>query len=83
MKDWFWLKPLLALMIVVSFILMLFTLLKAPVPSDNNDVIMVLLGAMVGIVRDIYSYYYGAAYKEKVNEKTSDVVIAGDNNTAL
>lgn len=69
MKDWYWLKPLLALMIVSAFILMLNTLMFKPVPADNNDVIMVLLGAMVGIVRDIYSYFFGASEnKERKNE---------------
>jgi len=69
MKDWYWLKPLLALMIVVAFISMLNQLMFKPVPSENNDVIMVLLGALIGIVRDIYSYFFGASEnKERKHE---------------
>lgn len=55
------LKGYFATVMIVAFIAILIMLLEKRVPSENNDVLMVLLGAMVGIVKDLYGYYFGSS----------------------
>lgn len=55
------LKPYLAVLMIISVIAITFSLLKQKVPSENNDVIMLIIGAMVGTVKDLYAYYFGSS----------------------
>lgn len=55
------LKGYFATIMIIAFIGIVFMLLEKKVPSENNDVMMVLLGALVGIVKDLYGYYFGSS----------------------
>ena len=55
------LKAWLAVLAIVAFIALIYHLLYTKVPSENNDVMMILVGALIAIVKDLYGYYFGTS----------------------
>lgn len=70
-------KSWLAVFAIIAFIGLMFHLLYQKVPSENNDVMMILLGALTAIVKDLYGYYFGTS--EGSQRKTE---LLGDKNAS-
>jgi hypothetical protein len=63
---------------IVAFIGLVYSLLRVQVPQTNNDVMMLLLGAMTAIVKDLYGYYFGSS--ESSARKTELMGAKNDNS---
>jgi uncharacterized membrane protein len=74
------LKGYLATLMIIAFIGLVYLLLDKKVPEQNNDLLMVLLGAMVGTVKDLYGYYFGSS--EGSQRKTELMGAANATTTA-
>jgi hypothetical protein len=55
------LKRELALTITIAFIALIFIICFAPVRDTGRDILLVLTGTLVGIVKDIYCFYFGSS----------------------
>ena len=56
-------KPLLALLAVAGFFGCIWAVLTAPadLPAAIKDLLLILVGALVTLVKDIYGYYFGSS----------------------
>lgn len=55
-------KPVLALLAIIGFLAAGFALLSSPaLPDSVKDVLLILVGALVAIVKDVYGYYFGSS----------------------
>jgi CDP-diglyceride synthetase len=71
------LKAYLAILAIIAFIALMYHLLYTKVPAENNDVMMILVGALIAIVKDLYGYYFGTS--EGSQRKTE---LLGEKNAA-
>jgi xanthine/uracil permease len=55
------LKRELSLIAILSFVSMLFIVCFAPVKDGAHDLLLVLLGTLVGVVKDVYCFYFGSS----------------------
>jgi len=59
-KDW--LPKVLAILAVLAFIGCLFALFTRTIPEGSaRDVLMMLIGALSAIVKDLYGYFFGSS----------------------
>ena len=62
MKRKFDLKPLLALAAIIGFFGAIIVLISAPeIPGSVKDILLILIGALVAIVKDVFGYYFGSS----------------------
>ena len=62
MKRKFDLKPLLALAAIIGFFAAIIVLISAPdIPGSVKDILLILIGALVAIVKDVFGYYFGSS----------------------
>ena len=54
-------KGWLAALVTIGFLGCIFTLFAQPMSEPSKDVLLVLIGALVGIVKDVYGYYFGSS----------------------
>lgn len=67
-KDW--IPASLAILAVVAFLGCLYALFTRAIPDGAaRDVLMMLIGALIAIVKDLYGYYFGSSSGS--SEKTS------------
>ena len=65
-----WVPPFLTLLVTVAFFGICYMLLTgAGVPQGNNDILYLLLGAVVVVWKDCCAYYVGGVGGNQVNEK--------------
>ena len=55
------LKPWLAILAVLTFLVCLWLLFVQEFPSGSKDVLLIVVGALITIVKDVYSYYFGSS----------------------
>ena len=55
------LKRELSLIAILAFVAMLFIVCFAPVKDSAHDLLLVLLGTLVGVVKDVYCFYFGSS----------------------
>lgn len=55
------LKPWLAVLAVITFIICLYLLFFQPIPEGSKDVLLIVAGALIVIVKDVYGYYFGSS----------------------
>lgn len=70
------LKAYFAALMIIAFIGLVYSLLRVKVPQENNDVLMLLTGAIVVIVKDLYGFYFGSS--EGSQRKTELLSTKGD-----
>jgi hypothetical protein len=61
MKKTFNLKPWLATLAVLTFLICLYLLFFCPFPAGSKDVLLIVVGALITIVKDVYGYYFGSS----------------------
>jgi hypothetical protein len=49
-------------------------LLRAPIAIENKDILNVMLGVLLGSLKDVYSFFFGSS---KGSEKKDDALISG------
>lgn len=54
-------KSWLAAIITIGFLAALFVLFQVPLPETSKDILLVLIGCLTGIVKDVYGYYFGSS----------------------
>lgn len=55
------LKPWLAVLAVITFIICLYLLFFKAIPEGSKDVLLIVAGALIVIVKDVYGYYFGSS----------------------
>jgi hypothetical protein len=76
LKDIF--QYLLGTLIIIGFFWLLLTLVRNPIPSANNNVLNLVVGALIGSFTTIVGYFYGSSKGSA--EKTQ--IIADQNKPA-
>lgn len=61
MKDTKGFKAYMALLVTAGMLAVIFSLMQMEVPSSAKDVLLVVLGALVAIVKDVFGYYFGSS----------------------
>lgn len=51
----------LAILAVAGFLAALFTVMFVPVEGTSRDIMLILIGALVIIVKDVYSFEFGSS----------------------
>jgi hypothetical protein len=49
-------------------------LLKEPIAGENKDILNVMIGVLLGSLKDVYSFFFGSS---KGSEKKDDALISG------
>lgn len=61
-KKKFDIKPILAMIAIAAFFGVILVLIKSPeIPASVKDILFILVGAQVTIVKDIFGYYFGSS----------------------
>lgn len=57
------LKPYLAIAAIVGIVVLTLALVFVPseLPGSVKDILLLLVGALITIVKDVYSYYFGSS----------------------
>lgn len=58
-------SDILALLAVVMFSTALVGLFKIDFPDGNKEVILVVIGALTAILKDVYGYHFGSSAGER------------------
>ena len=56
---------ILALLAVLMFAASVSALFRLNIPEVNKDVILVLIGALTAITKDVYGFYFGSSAAER------------------
>ena len=64
-----WLPASLALLAMLGFLGTIFMLHQHELQESSRDIVMVLMGVMAGVVKDVYSYFFGSSAKGNSTEK--------------
>ena len=54
-------KALLSFLAMVGFLVCLYLLFLVGIPPASKDVVLVLIGALTGVVKDVYGFYFGSS----------------------
>lgn len=76
-KKPFWMpdtQGFLAIAILLLVGLVVIMLLRQPVAVENKDILNVMLGVLLGSLKDVYSFFFGSS---KGSEKKDDALISG------
>ena len=57
-----YIMPILATLAIVGFGWVMVRLFNKDIDNDNRDLIMMLVGALIAQVKDIYGYYFGSSF---------------------
>jgi len=63
LKNTEWLSASLALLAMVGFLGIIYMLHQHELQESSRDIVMVLMGVMAGVVKDVYSYFFGSSAK--------------------
>ena len=55
------LKRELSLIAILAFVAVLFIICFAPVKDTSREILLVLLGTLTGVVKDVYCFYFGSS----------------------
>lgn len=55
------LKGWLAVLAIIGFMACILILFQTPIPEASKDVLLVLIGALVGVVKDVFGFYFGSS----------------------
>ena len=55
------LKAWLSILVTIAFIGATFALMSLPLPVPAKDILLILIGALVSRVGDVYAYYFGSS----------------------
>lgn len=61
MKDTRGFKAWMALLVTVGLIAVIVALLYVEPKSGGKDALLIALGALVALVKDVYGYYFGSS----------------------
>ncbi len=61
MKDTKGFKCYMALLVTVGLLGVVFALMSVELKDASKDVLLVVLGALVAIVKDVFGYYFGSS----------------------
>lgn len=67
-------SDLLALSAVLMFSAALVGLFKVDFPDGNKEVILVVIGALVAILKDVYGYYFGSSANARQSDPEKKVL---------
>ena len=72
------LKPYLAVLAMLSFIVCLYLLFVLPIIEGSKDVLLIVVGSLIVLVKDVYGYYFGSSEgssrkTEMLNKEATDV----------
>lgn len=56
-----YLKPALAVIAMFAFMICLYLLFFCKIPEGSKDVILIVVGAFIALVKDVYGYYFGSS----------------------
>tara|TARA_Y100001949_G_C15765486_1_gene234059 strand:+ start:316 stop:540 length:225 start_codon:yes stop_codon:yes gene_type:complete len=62
-KSTEWLTASLALLAMLGFLGTIYMLHQHELQESSRDIVMVLMGVMAGVVKDVYSYFFGSSAK--------------------
>ena len=65
---------ILAYFTVITFMLVIVRLTSRDIPGTTHDLLLVLIGVLVGAFKDVYGYYYGSS---SGSAKKTDVILSG------
>lgn len=68
MKDTKGFKAWLSVLITVGFLSLIFTLIQMTLDASTKDVVLILVGSLSGMVKDVFGFYFGSS--EGSNRKT-------------
>jgi CDP-diglyceride synthetase len=54
-------KLLLSALAMITFLICLYLLFFRPFPEGSKDVLLIVVGALITIVKDVYGYYFGSS----------------------
>ena len=63
LKENEWLPAVLALLAMLGFLGTIYLLHQHELQESSRDIVMVLMGVMAGVVKDVYSYFFGSSAK--------------------
>jgi len=69
LKESEWLPAVLALLAMLGFLGTIYMLHQYELRESSRDIVMVLMGVMAGVVKDVYSYFFGSSAKGNSTEK--------------
>lgn len=55
------LKPWLAVLAMITFMVCLYLLFFKTIPAGSKDVLLIVAGALIVLVKDVYGYYFGSS----------------------
>ena len=63
LKESEWLPAVLALLAMLGFLGTIYMPHQYELRESSRDIVMVLMGVMAGVVKDVYSYFFGSSAK--------------------
>ena len=63
LKESEWLPAVLALLAMLGFLGTIYMLHQYELRESSRDIVMVLMVVMAGVVKDVYSYFFGSCAK--------------------
>lgn len=66
-------SDLLAILAVLMFSTALVGLFRFDFPDGNKDVILVVVGALTAIMKDVYGYYFGSSANARMSDPEKKV----------
>jgi hypothetical protein len=54
-------KPALAILSFLGFVCCLSALFVLPIPTNSRDILLVVIGALIAMVKDVFGYYFGSS----------------------
>jgi hypothetical protein len=63
-------KYCLGALIVIGFFVLLIILVKDVVPTQNNDLLNLTIGALIGNFATVVQYYFGSSVSNTTKDKT-------------
>ena len=75
------LKPWLSALAMGTFLICIYLLFFQPFPEASKDVLLIVVGALIAIVKDVYGYYFGSSESSarKTELLTASEAVGGDN----
>jgi hypothetical protein len=62
-------RNIIAVMIVIGVFVLTYIYLIKEIPTPNRDLVMVLTGGIIGVLKDVTSYFFGASKTETDSRK--------------
>lgn len=67
-----WMKTFVGMVVMNVFVLVVVWLLMKPVPTENKEIIHLIIGEVVGMALMLPNYYFGSSKGSQEKQKTLD-----------